>query len=80
MKARTEVASHADILLARHALLVGEQRLRYEPKECLRERLERKLGSESKELAAATLRSIARTQRSNTTESNSESNEPIEEI
>ena len=32
-------ASHADILLARHAIF-GEERLRDEPKECLRGRLE----------------------------------------
>ena len=34
------LASHADILLARHAIFPpGEERLRDEPKECLRGRL-----------------------------------------
>ena len=31
---RKRVASHADVLLARHAIF-GEERLRDEPKECL---------------------------------------------
>ena len=34
---RSSLASHADILLARHA--IREERLRDEPKECLRRRL-----------------------------------------
>ena len=45
-----QVASHADILLARHAIFPpqrGEERLRDEPKECLRGRLSTKLYSES---------------------------------
>ena len=33
------LASHADILLVRHAIFPGEERLRDEPKECLRGRL-----------------------------------------
>ena len=37
-RAPRRVASHTDILLARHAI-VGEERLRDEPKECLRRRL-----------------------------------------
>ena len=38
---RRMLASHPDILLARHAIFppVGEERLRDEPKECLRGRL-----------------------------------------
>ena len=35
-----QVASHADILLARHAIFPLEERLRDEPKECLHGRLE----------------------------------------
>ena len=42
---QTEIASSADVLLARHAFLpyVGEKRLRDEPKERLRRRLKQRL-------------------------------------
>ena len=45
--ATEDITSHADILLARHAIFppqrtfVGEERLRDEPKECLRGRLQK---------------------------------------